>query len=112
MSHQSSLTPRTPTTPYGALSHATSTASLASAAAAAAGKKKPPPPPPKRKPSSLQQDYVVALYDFRGSEQGDLPFREGDRIRVVKRTESTDDWWDGELNGRKGSFPANYCKAS
>ncbi|RMZ68028.1 SH3 domain signaling [Pyrenophora seminiperda CCB06] len=33
-----------------------------------------------------------------------------DRIRVVKKTESSQDWWEGEINGRQGSFPANYCK--
>lgn len=72
-------------------------------------KKKPPPPPPKR-PSSANFHFVTALYDFGGQGAGDLTFSEGDRIRVVKKTESTDDWWEGELGGRKGAFPANYCK--
>lgn len=53
---------------------------------------------------------MTALYDFGGQSEGDLAFREGDRIRVVKKTESTDDWWDGELRGVKGSFPANYVE--
>ena len=75
----------------------------------AAAKKKPPPPPPKRLPSNLDL-YAVALYSFDGQGQGDLSFRENDRIRVTKKTDSTDDWWEGELNGMKGSFPANYCK--
>jgi amphiphysin len=39
-----------------------------------------------------------------------LSFREGDRIRVVKKTESSQDWWQGEIGGVQGSFPANYCK--
>ena len=81
-----------------------------SLAAAAASKKKPPPPPPKRIPSA-QGFWVTALYDFAGQGQGDLVFREGDRIKVVKKTESTDDWWQGELKGIQGSFPANYCQA-
>lgn len=75
----------------------------------AAGKKKPPPPPPKRLPS-MQGTWVTALYDFAGEGQGDLTFSEGDRIKVVKKTESTDDWWEGELKGVHGSFPANYCQ--
>ncbi|PQE30196.1 SH3 domain signaling protein [Rutstroemia sp. NJR-2017a WRK4] len=75
-----------------------------------AGKKKPPPPPPKRLGSSQGGVYVVALYAFEGQGDGDLSFKEGDRIRVTKKTGSTDDWWDGELRGMKGSFPANYCK--
>jgi amphiphysin len=78
-------------------------------AQAAAGKKKPPPPPPKRKPSD-QSLWVTALYDFSGQGQGDLNFREGDKIRVTKKTPSTDDWWEGELNGVKGPFPANYVQ--
>ena len=78
---------------------------------AAIAKKKPPPPPPKRIGSSNSL-FAVALYAFDGQNNGDLSFREGDRIKVVKKTDSTDDWWEGELNGAKGSFPANYCKLS
>ena len=84
-----------------------STSSLSSIAA---NKKKPPPPPAKRMPSN-QGLWVTALYDFAGQGQGDLVFREGDQIRVVKKTGSTDDWWEGELKGVQGSFPANYCQA-
>ncbi|KLJ10543.1 hypothetical protein EMPG_14091 [Blastomyces silverae] len=76
--------------------------------AAAAAKKKPPPPPPRA--ASSHAVFVTALYDFPGQGAGDLAFREGDRIRVLKKTESTDDWWEGELRGVKGSFPANYCE--
>ncbi|CAA9963174.1 hypothetical protein CFE70_006596 [Pyrenophora teres f. teres 0-1] len=76
----------------------------------AAGKKKPPPPPPKKKIGSFQGEFVTAMYDFDSHTSGDLSFREGDRIRVVKKTESSQDWWEGEINGRQGSFPANYCK--
>ncbi|KAL5119281.1 hypothetical protein ACEQ8H_002768 [Pleosporales sp. CAS-2024a] len=75
----------------------------------AAGKKKPPPPPPK-KIGSFQSEYVTAMYDFDSHTPGDLSFREGDRIRVVKKTESSQDWWEGEIGGVKGTFPANYCK--
>lgn len=76
----------------------------------AAGKKKPPPPPPPKKIGSFQSEYVTAMYDFDSHTAGDLSFREGDRIRVVKKTESSQDWWEGEVHGVKGSFPANYCK--
>lgn len=86
--------------------NATSSSAMASAAAM---KKEPPPPPPKRVPSS-QGSWVTALYDFKGQGKGDLVFQEGDRIKVVKKTESTDDWWEGELKGVQGSFPANYCQ--
>lgn len=89
---------------------ASSTAS-SSMASIAAKKKKPPPPPLGKKPST-QALWVTALYEFAGEGQGDLAFREGDRIRVIKKTDSTDDWWEGELKGIQGSFPANYCEAT
>jgi amphiphysin len=88
-----------------------SSASSVSAASIAAKKKKPPPPvPTKRLGSSQQAQFVTALYDFEGQADGDLAFREGDRIRIVKKTESIDDWWDGEINGVTGCFPANYVR--
>ncbi|EMF13346.1 uncharacterized protein SEPMUDRAFT_148680 [Sphaerulina musiva SO2202] len=77
---------------------------------AAAAKKKPPPPVPVKRIGSTQSTFVTALYDFEGQTADDLPFREGDKIRVIKKTDSTDDWWEGEVNGKKGSFPANYVQ--
>ncbi|KAI5807233.1 hypothetical protein BZA77DRAFT_352622 [Pyronema omphalodes] len=79
-------------------------------AAAAAAKKKPPPPPPKKKFAGANETWVKALFTFSGQDSGDLSFNEGDRIKVTKKTPSTDDWWEGEVHGRKGSFPANYCE--
>jgi amphiphysin len=96
----------TPTSSYSAHSPAGPSADYFQRAAT--GKKKPPPPPPKRFNSDLL--YATALYSFEGQSQSDLSFQENDRIRVTKKTDSTDDWWEGELRGRKGSFPANYCK--
>lgn len=83
--------------------------SSSSMASIAATKKRPPPPPPKRMPSN-QGLWVTAMYEFAGQGQGDLVFKEGDRIKVVQKTNSTDDWWEGELRGVQGSFPANYCQ--
>ena len=110
-SNQNSLAP-SPTPSPGRLTPTSSYASSPSGSyfqQAAIAKKKPPPPPPKRIGSSNCL-IAVALYPFDGQSQGDLSFNEGDRIKVVKKTDSTDDWWEGELNGVKGSFPANYCK--
>ncbi|RPD68771.1 BAR-domain-containing protein [Lentinus tigrinus ALCF2SS1-7] len=75
----------------------------------AAAKKAPPPPPLKPKPKPAAQ-YVVALYDFAAQADGDLDFKAGDRIEVVERTDSTEDWWTGKLNGRQGVFPGNYVQ--
>ncbi|MCJ1307981.1 hypothetical protein MMC25_001631 [Agyrium rufum] len=110
--------PAAPRADYFSRDRIPSTSSLRSVsssnlASIAAGKKRPPPPPPKRIPSNGQQLlYVTALYDFAGQGHGDLVFREGDSIRVVRKTDSTDDWWEGELGGRRGSFPANYCQTA
>lgn len=97
-----------------ALATPSSMSSLASSTATSTlpiGKKKPPPPPPPPRMNSQQNwNFVTALYDFGGQGEGDLVFKEGDRIRVLKQTESKDDWWQGELKGVKGAFPANYCE--
>lgn len=72
-------------------------------------KKAPPPPPPtKPKPGAsavAPKDYVVALYDYTATADGDLSFSAGDRIEVVERTASTEDWWTGVVNGHQGVFP-------
>ncbi|RPB24338.1 hypothetical protein L211DRAFT_193221 [Terfezia boudieri ATCC MYA-4762] len=62
-------------------------------------------PQPKHLDDSV---YVTALYTFQGQAAGDLSFKEGDKIKVTRKTDSVDDWWEGELDGRKGEFPANY----
>lgn len=54
--------------------------------------------------SPVQEDYVVALYDFSGEQQGDLSFSQDDRIRVLERSESG--WWTGSLKGQSGVFPS------
>ncbi|KAF7713018.1 Uncharacterized protein PECH_003836 [Penicillium ucsense] len=87
-----------------ASSTAVSTPGASDPFAVASLKKKKPPPPPRA------ASYVTAIYDFGGQSQGDLSFQEGDRIRVIRKTDSTDDWWEGELRGVKGAFPANYVE--
>lgn len=53
---------------------------------------------------------AVALYSFKGEQKGDLSFRKGDIISIIKRSESQDDWWTGRINDRKGIFPGNYVE--
>lgn len=55
-----------------------------------AGKKKPPPPPPKKKFAGPKEVWVKAVFTFEGQACGDLSFSEGERIKVLKKTESTD----------------------
>ncbi|KAJ2553398.1 BAR adaptor protein Hob1 [Coemansia sp. RSA 1933] len=64
-----------------------------------------PRPPEKRGPPV---QYVTAIYDYAAQTEGDLAFREGDRIELIERTASKNDWWTGRLNGVKGIFPGTY----
>ncbi|KAF0525188.1 BAR-domain-containing protein [Gigaspora margarita] len=66
----------------------------------------PPPPPVSRKPKPVR--YVVALYDYDATADGDLSFRKDDKIELIKRTPDANDWWTGKLNGVTGVFPGNY----
>ncbi|KAL4254548.1 Bridging integrator 3/RVS161-like protein [Abortiporus biennis] len=86
-------------------------ASTASSAAAATKRAPPPPPPLKPKPKPAAE-IVVALYDFDAQADGDLSFRAGDRIEIVEKSDSTDDWWTGKLNGQQGVFPGNYVQSA
>ena len=75
------------------------------------GKKAPPPPP--TKPTTLKKrEIAVALYDYTAQADGDLSFKEGDKIEIVKRTSESNDWWTGKLNGQEGVFPGNYVQLS
>jgi len=76
----------------------------------AAAKKAPPPPPPLKPKPKPAASYVVALYDFAAQADGDLEFSAGDRIEVVERTESAEDWWTGRIGDRQGVFPGNYVQ--
>ncbi|EIW86340.1 BAR-domain-containing protein [Coniophora puteana RWD-64-598 SS2] len=83
----------------------------ASMAAAAATKRAPPPPPIKPKPKmEPPKEYVTALYDFDAQADGDLSFKTGDRIEILKKTDSQEDWWTGRVNGQEGVFPGNYVQ--
>jgi amphiphysin len=92
---------------YGAGSRTPSSSSLGSDAVK---NKRPPPPPPPKPSISPKPDFVVAKYDFAGESPGDLAFKVGARIKIIKKTDSLEDWWEGELNGERGMFPRNYCE--
>ncbi|KAJ2701258.1 hypothetical protein H4218_001551 [Coemansia sp. IMI 209128] len=71
-------------------------------------KKRPPPPPPPAAAPSYPR--AVALYDFAGDQEGDLPFTKGDLITVTEKTDSLNDWWKGTCKGKTGNFPSNYVR--
>ncbi|KAI0251937.1 hypothetical protein BJV78DRAFT_1207875 [Lactifluus subvellereus] len=53
---------------------------------------------------------AIALFDFRAVEPGDLSFSKGQVITITEKSDSTDTWWKGKLDGRSGSFPANFVE--
>jgi len=53
---------------------------------------------------------VTALYDFDAQADGDLSFKAGDKIELVEKSESAEDWWTGKLRGQQGVFPGNYVQ--
>lgn len=54
---------------------------------------------------ALRQDQAVALYTFDADQEGDLGFKKGDIITILKRTDKKEDWWTGRIGSRVGIFP-------
>ncbi|ELU35586.1 SH3 domain-containing protein [Rhizoctonia solani AG-1 IA] len=59
-------------------------------------------------PEPVQGETAEALYDYNSSAAEDINVRQGDRFVIVERT--SDDWWTGEINGRRGLVPASYVR--
>ncbi|KAI7804590.1 putative SH3 domain-containing YSC84-like protein 1, partial [Triplophysa rosa] len=55
---------------------------------------------------------VTAVHPFTSQQPGDLSFDVGDRITVITQTDSQYDWWEGQLRGQVGIFPANFVSYS
>jgi len=70
------------------------------------GAARPPPVIPQR--PAVQ--YVTALYDFTAQNAGDISFKRGDRIEIVKKTNNANEWWTGRINVQVGQFPGNYVQ--
>lgn len=65
-------------------------------------KRPPPAVPPLRK--------ARVLYDFEAQAEGDLNLKENDIVDIIKKTDSTEDWWTGRSHGKIGIFPGNYVE--
>lgn len=76
---------------------------------AIAGKKPPPPRPFAPKPQ-LKKDQAIAQFTFEADQPGDLGFKKGEVITILKKTTSENDWWTGQIGTRMGIFPSNYVK--
>lgn len=55
--------------------------------------------------ASLRQDQAVALYTFDADQDGDLGFKKGEIVTILKRTDKKEDWWTGRIGERVGIFP-------
>ncbi|EFP80442.1 uncharacterized protein PGTG_06398 [Puccinia graminis f. sp. tritici CRL 75-36-700-3] len=69
----------------------------------------PPPAPPARSKPHQDEELVEAMYDYEGTSQEDLSFKEHQIIKVTEHI--SDDWWNGQINnGPIGMFPSSYVK--
>lgn len=53
---------------------------------------------------------AIAKFTFDADQPGDLGFKKGEIITIVKKTESETDWWTGRIGSREGIFPSNYVE--
>lgn len=61
------------------------------------------------RPAPKRQEKVIAKYDFKGSDQDDLPFKKGDILTVISKDE--DQWWTAKNSaGQVGSIPVPYVQ--
>ncbi|KAI3641410.1 hypothetical protein MIR68_000540 [Amoeboaphelidium protococcarum] len=54
---------------------------------------------------ATQPQRVKALWDYNPSDGNELRFLKGDIIGLI--AQHNKDWWEGELKGQRGYFPAN-----
>ncbi|KAI0174916.1 SH3 domain-containing protein [Pestalotiopsis sp. NC0098] len=60
--------------------------------------------------ANLMKNQAVAAYTFESDTPGDLTFKKGEVITILKRTDNETDWWTGMIGTRHGIFPSNYVK--
>jgi hypothetical protein len=53
----------------------------------------------------LQADQAIAKFTFDADQPGDLGFKKGEVITILKRTDNETDWWTGRIGAREGIFP-------
>lgn len=58
---------------------------------------------PKR--ASLAPNQAIAKFTFEADQAGDLGFKKGEVITILKKTENETDWWTGRIGEREGIFP-------
>jgi len=70
----------------------------------------PPPPParPRVQEEEPEGEWAEVLYDYSSEDPEDLDIRANQRVLIVEKP--SEDWWTGELNGKRGLVPAAYVK--
>ncbi|GIZ40231.1 hypothetical protein CKM354_000358100 [Cercospora kikuchii] len=76
----------------------------------APGRPSAPKPAFGSKLASASPGQAIAKFTFEADQPGDLGFKKGDVIDIVKRTENEADWWTGRIGNREGIFPSNYVE--
>ena len=63
------------------------------------------PKPNFAKRASAGPGQAVAKFAFDADQPGDLGFKKGEVITILKRTNNETDWWTGRIGDREGIFP-------
>lgn len=62
------------------------------------------------KRQSAGPGQAIAKFTFEPDQPGDLGFKKGEIITILKKTENETDWWTGRIGDREGIFPSNYVE--
>ena len=60
--------------------------------------------------ASAGPGQAIAKFTFDADQPGDLGFKKGEIVTILKRTENESDWWTGRVGDREGIFPSNYVE--
>jgi len=72
---------------------------------ASPGRPTAPKPMFAAKTGALASNQAVAKFTFNPDQDGDLGFKKGEVITILKRTDNETDWWTGRIGNREGIFP-------
>lgn len=71
---------------------------------------RPTAPKPVFKKAMMGPGQAIAKFTFEPDQPGDLGFKKGEVITILKKTENETDWWTGRIGNREGIFPSNYVE--
>lgn len=72
---------------------------------------RPTAPKPVFRKQSMGPGQAIAKFTFDGEQPGDLGFKKGEIITIVKKTQGEADWWTGRIGDREGIFPRYVISA-